>query len=63
MAERFDQRLECSIQNTDFLWCRARFDKDMVQYNQVNKIQVEIFSKLTHSLRVESVELVMTESK
>lgn len=40
-------RLDLKLgKNTDFFWARAKFDKDTVQYNETNKVKVEVFSKL-----------------
>ena len=39
------------------LWARARFDQDFVQHNKLNKLQVEIFSKLSQSIKVAQVEI------
>lgn len=40
------------------LWARAKFDQDYVQHNKLNNLKVEIFSKLSSSIKVESIELI-----
>ena len=39
------------------LWCKARFEHSSVEVNQVNTLKVEIFSKLSKNICIESVEL------
>lgn len=56
-------QLEGTIEGTDLLWVRARFDQDCVQLNVLNKVKVEIFSKLSKFIKVESVELVTNVPK
>lgn len=40
------------------LWARGRFEQDRVQLNKFNKLKIEVFSKLSSSIKVESIELI-----
>lgn len=45
------------------MWVRARFEQDCVQLNVFNKVKVEVFSKLTKIIKVESLELITNVPK
>lgn len=56
-------RLEGSLEGSNLLWVSARFDQDCVQLNVFNKLKLEIKSKLTSSIKVESIELITNVPK
>ncbi len=50
--------LEGSIDGTDMLWARASFELEKVQLNKFNKLVLEVFSKLSGTVKIESIELI-----
>ena len=50
--------LRGEIRGTRFLWTRAKFEHQSVEVNCRNKLKLEVFSRLTAPLHIESVELV-----
>lgn len=40
------------------VWARARFTHDFVQHNKFNQVKVELFSKMSSSLKIASVALL-----
>jgi hypothetical protein len=52
-----DLQITGEILGTNLVWCRARFENSSVEVNQSNRLIIEVFSKLTKSIRIASIEL------
>ena len=51
------------MEGSNLIWARARFDQDCVQLNVLNKLTLEVASKLTSAIKVESLELITNVPK
>jgi len=48
---------------SNLFWARARFEHNMVQVNKFNKLTLEVFSKISKPIRIQSIQLKLSQSR